>query len=165
MNNVEFHWYELQSYLMHMHEMNNLNYPFCSLAWLNLSFNESKHLKRNLKLYDHFRLYWCEGNKCFVVACWIVLNLRYSHIHSLKLMFISHFYSTLQMLTNIESKLEELFESIETMPPEKVEAAEKVGSKDYYFSASLYWIQKEISNYKFIFFLFMVLFSLSCSFF
>ena len=35
-------------------------------------------------------------------------------------------HSTLQMLTNIENKLEELFESIETMPPEKVEAAEKV---------------------------------------
>ena len=30
------------------------------------------------------------------------------------------------MLTNIENRLEELFESIETMPPEKVEAAEKV---------------------------------------
>ncbi|KAJ8046504.1 hypothetical protein HOLleu_05190 [Holothuria leucospilota] len=38
--------------------------------------------------------------------------------------------STLQMLTNIESKLEELFESIETMPPEKVEAAEKAKEKE-----------------------------------
>lgn len=38
--------------------------------------------------------------------------------------------STLQMLTNIENKLEELFESIETMPPEKVEAAEKAKEKE-----------------------------------
>ena len=36
-------------------------------------------------------------------------------------------YSTLQMLTNIENRLEELFEQIEMMPQEKVEAAEKVG--------------------------------------
>jgi hypothetical protein len=34
--------------------------------------------------------------------------------------------STLQMLTNIENRLEELFEQIEMMPPEKVEMAEKV---------------------------------------
>ncbi len=36
------------------------------------------------------------------------------------------FFSTLQMLTNIENRLEELFEMIEMMPQEKVEAAEKV---------------------------------------
>ena len=30
------------------------------------------------------------------------------------------------MLTNIENRLEELFEMIETMPQDKVEAAEKV---------------------------------------
>ena len=30
------------------------------------------------------------------------------------------------MLTNIENRLEELFEQIETMPQDKVEAAEKV---------------------------------------
>ena len=35
-------------------------------------------------------------------------------------------WSTLQMLTNIENRLEELFEMIETMPQDKVEAAEKV---------------------------------------
>ena len=35
-------------------------------------------------------------------------------------------HSTLQMLTNIENRLEELFEEIENLPPEKVEAAEKV---------------------------------------
>ena len=34
--------------------------------------------------------------------------------------------STLQMLTNIENRLEELFEQIEMMPQDKVEAAEKV---------------------------------------
>ena len=34
--------------------------------------------------------------------------------------------NTLQMLTNIENRLEELFEKIEKMPPEKVEEAEKV---------------------------------------
>ena len=33
---------------------------------------------------------------------------------------------TLQMLTNIENRLEELFQMIEMMPQEKVEAAEKV---------------------------------------
>ena len=37
--------------------------------------------------------------------------------------------TTLQMLTNIENKLEELFQKIEQMPPEKVEEAEKVGMK------------------------------------
>ena len=36
------------------------------------------------------------------------------------------FFSTLQMLTNIENRLEELFEMIEMMPPDKVELAEKV---------------------------------------
>lgn len=35
-------------------------------------------------------------------------------------------HSTLQMLTNIENRLEELFEQIEMMPPERVEMAEKV---------------------------------------
>jgi len=35
-------------------------------------------------------------------------------------------YSTLQMLTNIENRLEELFQQIELLPPDKVEAAEKV---------------------------------------
>jgi len=35
--------------------------------------------------------------------------------------------TTLQMLTNIENKLEELFQKIEQMPAEKVEEAEKVG--------------------------------------
>lgn len=34
--------------------------------------------------------------------------------------------STLQMLTNIETRLEELFEMLEVLAPEKVEAAEKV---------------------------------------
>jgi CHASE3 domain sensor protein len=34
--------------------------------------------------------------------------------------------STLQMLTNIENKLEQLIETIEVMPADKVEQAEKV---------------------------------------
>lgn len=37
---------------------------------------------------------------------------------------------TLQMLTNIENRLEELFEMIETMPQDKVEAAEKAKDKE-----------------------------------
>lgn len=40
--------------------------------------------------------------------------------------FFNVYCSTLQMLTNIENRLEELFEMIETMPQDKVEAAEKV---------------------------------------
>jgi len=38
--------------------------------------------------------------------------------------------NALQMLTNIENRLEELFEMIEMMPPEKVEAAEKAKDKE-----------------------------------
>ena len=38
--------------------------------------------------------------------------------------------STLQMLTNIENRLEELFETIESMPPDLVEAAEKAKEKE-----------------------------------
>ncbi|KAJ3417141.1 Coiled-coil domain-containing protein 38 [Chytridiales sp. JEL 0842] len=38
--------------------------------------------------------------------------------------------STLQMLTNIENKLEQLFESIEMMPQDKVEQAEKMKDKE-----------------------------------
>ena len=34
--------------------------------------------------------------------------------------------STLQMLTSIETRLEELFETVEGLPPERVETAEKV---------------------------------------
>jgi hypothetical protein len=41
--------------------------------------------------------------------------------------------STLQMLTNIENKLEQLFESIEMMPQDKVEQAEKVLCLFFYF--------------------------------
>lgn len=37
---------------------------------------------------------------------------------------------TLQMLTNIENRLEELFEQIETMPQDRVEAAEKAKEKE-----------------------------------
>ncbi|KAJ3081675.1 Cilia- and flagella-associated protein 100, partial [Quaeritorhiza haematococci] len=38
--------------------------------------------------------------------------------------------STLQMLTNIENRLEQLFETIEMMPQDKVEQAEKVKDKE-----------------------------------
>ncbi|KAI9206345.1 uncharacterized protein BJ171DRAFT_440430 [Polychytrium aggregatum] len=38
--------------------------------------------------------------------------------------------STLQMLTNLENRLEQLFEMIEMMPPEKVEQAEKMKDKE-----------------------------------
>ncbi len=36
------------------------------------------------------------------------------------------YYSTLQMLAAIEGKMEELFEEMENLPAEKVEASEKV---------------------------------------
>ena len=53
----------------------------------------------------------------------IIVNLR----DMMKTYMILHLlFSTLQMLTNIENRLEELFEMIEMMPQDKVEAAEKV---------------------------------------
>ena len=51
--------------------------------------------------------------------CVVLLRLKV-------LMFIDCICSTLQMLTNIENRLEELFEQIEVMPPDRVEMAEKV---------------------------------------
>ena len=52
-----------------------------------------------------------------------IVNLR----DMMKQYMILHLlFSTLQMLTNIENRLEELFEMIEMMPQDKVEAAEKV---------------------------------------
>ena len=51
--------------------------------------------------------------------CVVLLRLKV-------LMFIDCIRSTLQMLTNIENRLEELFEQIEVMPPDRVEMAEKV---------------------------------------
>lgn len=38
--------------------------------------------------------------------------------------------STLQMLTAIEGRMEELFEEMESLPVDKVEAAEKVAIND-----------------------------------
>ncbi|ORX50785.1 hypothetical protein BCR36DRAFT_352187 [Piromyces finnis] len=38
--------------------------------------------------------------------------------------------STLQMLTNVENRLEQLFEMIELMPPDKLEQAEKIKDKE-----------------------------------
>ena len=43
------------------------------------------------------------------------------------------------MLTNIENRLEELFEQIEVMPPDRVEMAEKVRSEK---------LQNPVSNNK-----------------
>ena len=52
-------------------------------------------------------------------------------------------FSTLQMLTAIEGRMEELFEDLEDLPAEKVEAAEKVSiicydnyctSNNYYYN-------------------------------
>ena len=40
---------------------------------------------------------------------------------------------TLQMLASIENRMEELFETIESLPADKIEAAEKVG---HYFIPS-----------------------------
>ena len=51
-------------------------------------------------------------------------SLQQYKFHSLFPVLFLH--STLQMLTNIENRLEELFEQIEMMPPERVEMAEKV---------------------------------------
>lgn len=48
-------------------------------------------------------------------------------------------HSTLQMLTNIENRLEELFEQIERLPPDRVELAKKV------FSDCLYKIGPKMS--------------------
>jgi len=51
--------------------------------------------------------------------------------------------STLQMLTNIENRLEELFEEIESLPPEKVEAAEKVSTFSWPTTRHMLWKAKE----------------------
>lgn len=44
------------------------------------------------------------------------------------------FHRTLQMLAAIEGKLEELFEITESLPVEKVEAAEKVSPGSCFFT-------------------------------
>ena len=71
----------------------------------------------------------------FIVECSRYLNnffgdkMRRIYVVLLRLkvlMFIDCIRSTLQMLTNIENRLEELFEQIEVMPPDRVEMAEKV---------------------------------------
>ena len=45
------------------------------------------------------------------------------------------------MLTNIENRLEELFEMIETMPQDKVEAAEKVRLFVALVFSVFYWMK------------------------
>ena len=55
------------------------------------------------------------------------------HNNSLNLIvFLYRCNRALQMLAAIESRLEELFETIESLPPEKVEQAEKVQTADVY---------------------------------
>ena len=50
------------------------------------------------------------------------------------------------MLTNIENRLEELFEEIESLPPEKVEAAEKVSHfMKYLTQTSQKWVYFNIN--------------------
>ena len=46
--------------------------------------------------------------------------------------------STLQMLTAIETRLEELFETVEGLPPDKVETAEKVRNR-YSVGVGVLW--------------------------
>lgn len=55
-------------------------------------------------------------------------------------------YRILQMLAAIEGRLEELFETIESLPTERVEAAEKV-TRVRVSSVPLFWLQsKEVIN-------------------
>ena len=54
---------------------------------------------------------------CCLFLCFFVFNWSLDLFDAI---------STLQMLTNIENRLEELFEQIEVMPPDRVEMAEKV---------------------------------------
>lgn len=44
------------------------------------------------------------------------------------------------MLTNIENRLEELFEEIEMLPQDKVEAAEKVSTGQQYDKTVACWV-------------------------
>lgn len=83
--------------------------------------------------YDHFKcIYHCSAlilNMCKNLVVEILLRsdnaiCAISTYCMISVLF--HQKSTLQMLTNIENRLEELFEMIETMPQDKVEAAEKV---------------------------------------
>lgn len=55
------------------------------------------------------------------------LASRYIALHVLTTRHLTILLNrALQMLAAIESRLEELFETIESLPPEKVEVAEKV---------------------------------------
>ncbi|XP_013381774.1 cilia- and flagella-associated protein 100 isoform X1 [Lingula anatina] len=58
------------------------------------------------------------------------LNQKVEHVYRACIGDNEANISTLQMLTNIENRLEELFEQIEMMPQDKVEAAEKSKEKE-----------------------------------
>ena len=94
---------------------------------------------------DYFsRVSWCLTVTLYVVTVgyWFVLVFFYRSLFQTSCdfsccLFLCFFVfnwsldlfdaiSTLQMLTNIENRLEELFEQIEVMPPDRVEMAEKV---------------------------------------
>lgn len=54
------------------------------------------------------------------------------------------------MLTNIENRLEELFEQIELLPPDKVEAAEKVMNSNIFFAREVVVIRHFVENHRFL---------------
>ena len=59
-----------------------------------------------------------------------VLNAKVENVYSKCIGPNEANITTLQMLTNIENKLEELFQRIEQMPPDRVEEAEKAKEKE-----------------------------------
>lgn len=65
-----------------------------------------------------------------------VLNIICEKVAWTSLKFLN---STLQMLTAIESRMEELFDTVESLPADKVEAAEKVWIATTIIVLSLWW--------------------------
>jgi hypothetical protein len=59
-----------------------------------------------------------------------VLNVKVENVYTKCIGPNEANITTLQMLTNIENKLEELFQRIEQMPPDRVEEAEKAKDKE-----------------------------------
>ena len=54
------------------------------------------------------------------------------------------------MLTNIENRLEDLFEQIEVMPPDRVEMAEKVSQGEYLQLTDLWYLGASVSKRVFV---------------
>ena len=80
---------------------------------------------------------WCVCNfdVCICLFVWggmsetsflLFLHLFFAGVLYMHMCFHVHVYSSLNMLTAIEGCLEQLFETIESLPADKVEAAEKV---------------------------------------